>query len=137
MALTEKHEAIWDEKLGYHERKPRVVRCTCGWQSQRDFDVRIKPAFAQHKREAASRQGAPRQAEEETTVSAPVGAADVLRELGIAVHVGTLVPTGAAVRLDIDDTARWLEPNEARTLAVALEQAASDAVHEDRAARRG
>jgi|GEM_PF-4848557 len=66
-----------------------------------------------------------------------IGAVDVLRELGLAVHVGTLVPSGPAVRLDIDDTARWLEPEEARTLAVALEQAAMDAVHEDRAARRG
>lgn len=46
------HSDIWDEKLGIGEKKPRVVRCICGWKSDRDYDVRIKPAFAKHKREA-------------------------------------------------------------------------------------
>lgn len=85
---------------------------------------------------SADGDGAPRQAGTMTS-GQPVGAVNVLRELGIAVRVGTLVPSGAAVRVDIDDTARWLDPNEARTLAVALEQAAVYAADQDRAARRG
>jgi len=52
MATKTRHSDIWDERLNHGEKKPRVVRCTCGWKSDRDYDVRIKPAFAQHKRDA-------------------------------------------------------------------------------------
>lgn len=46
------HTAIWDERLAYGEKKTRIVRCTCGWASVRGYDSTIKPAFAQHKRDA-------------------------------------------------------------------------------------
>lgn len=47
-----KHEAIWDEMLAIGEKKQRIVRCTCGWSSHLGYDNTIKPAFAQHKRDA-------------------------------------------------------------------------------------
>lgn len=138
MALTEKHEAIWDERLGYHERKPRVVRCTCGWQSERDFDVRIKPAFAQHKRDAAARQGAPRQAEDGNADGQARHAGDRVEQLGAAVSVRQLTPASAghAVRLVVDGPL-WLDPADAHLIADALNAAALEAIHEDRAARHG
>jgi hypothetical protein len=85
-------------------------------------------------------QGAPRQAEDEqedTTVRQTAYGHEALSPLGIAVRVGTLVPSGPAVRIEVDDIARWLEPEEAHALASALNEAATYAVHEDRAARRG
>ena len=90
---------------------------------------------------AASRQGAPRQALDETRDGGlrqtDLGDHDMLHVLGIAVEVGTLVPSGAAVRLSVDDIARWLDPEDAHRLSIALRIAAEEAMHEDRAGRRG
>jgi hypothetical protein len=100
--------------------------------------------IAQHESDdldAAARQGAPRQALDGTRDAGlrqtDLGDHDTLRALGIAVEVGTLVPSGSAVRLSVDDIARWLDPEEAHRLSIALRLAAEEAIHEDRAARRG
>lgn len=81
--------------------------------------------------DAAPRQGAGTASRDRVT---EIGTS--LRDLGIAVSIGSFVPGGVAIRLDIADVSRWLEPDEAHAIATALEAAAIEAVHEDRAQRR-
>lgn len=46
------HYPHYSKEAGYKERVERVISCSCGWISPLDYDVRNKPLFAQHKRDA-------------------------------------------------------------------------------------
>ncbi len=45
------HKPRYSKMLGIGVKEKRTITCSCGWVGHNDFDVRIKPEFAQHKRD--------------------------------------------------------------------------------------
>lgn len=88
--------------------------------------------------DAAPRQGAPRQALDSDAGEQARQAGDRVEQLGVAVSVRQLTPASAghAVRIVVDGPL-WLDPADAHLIAAALDAAALESIHADRAVRHG
>lgn len=126
MALTHCSEADTDELNGTHFCEQLADhstphRCECGHR------------WVDH---AATRQGAPRQAGTQQQPGTDRQATERVEQLGVAVSVRQLTPASAghAVRLVVDGPL-WLDPADAHAIADAINAAALESIHADRAGR--